>query len=239
MRVRRTKKISFSSFSSFFGGFEGELAAATSSGELVVWKGGVARNVGLFLAGRPHVVRQKDLDVNLGENSSLLEVFQNHDHRIFERGYEGRGRVFWDSLLEDDNTLNNCMVVQLGERVLWVAGEEWDYKVCKVLGGYGLSQFEEIKREWRALIFSYRYKDMGVRYQGGQLWSWNYKVGEYEVTKLTPIGWVFNAGIKKVGEGNWQDFMGWVNKVRGEEVFEDLMDKYWDEAAAWFPGEGW
>lgn len=239
MRIKTTKQISFLSFSNFFGGFEGELEAATSSGELVVWKGGIARNVGLFLAGRPHVVRQKDLDVNLGEGSRLLEVFQGHDHRIFERGNDGKGRVFWDDLLDDDNTLNNCMVVQLGERVLWVAGEEWDCRVCRVLEVYGLSEYEEIKREWRALIFSYRYRNMGVRYQKGRLYGWDWDKGGYEEKQLVEINWVFKAGRAKVGKENWQDFMGWVNKVRGEEVFQGLMDKYWDEANYWYPKEGY
>jgi len=75
-------------------------------------------------------------------------------------------------------------------------------------------------------------------YQKGRLYGWDWDKGGYEEKQLVEIGWVFKAGIKKVCKENWEDFMGWVNKVRGEEVFE-VMDKYWDEASRWFPGEGY
>jgi hypothetical protein len=100
------------------------------------------------------------------------------------------------------------------------------------------TEYRTMKKEWRALIFAYRYRNMGVRYQEEELWGLNWDTGRYEVMRLRTIKWVFKEGVEKIGKENWEHFMGWVNKARGEEVFE-VMDKYWDEANRWFPNEGY
>ena len=223
MRIKTTKNIGFQLLSSFFGGYEEELEKVTTSGRLVVWKGGIARNVGLMLHGRAHVKVQKDLDINL-EQGELMEYFmeKGHDVRALERAWDGRGRILWEDHLQDDITLNNCMVVQLGRRVIWVAGEEWDCKVVKRLWFWEDSDSDEVKKEWRALIFAYRYK---LPYVPLSLPYDHFYV----------IGWVRKAGRKKVGD--WEGFKDWVNKVRGELIFEE--NKYWDEARNWYPNEGY
>ena len=229
--IKFISSLSFSSFTQFFIGFERELELITSSGELVVWKGGISRNVGRHLLGLGAIQAQKDLDLNLNPFGGLIKnpLLFSQDIRAYAPNPdrpEGSGGVDWESCLQGENPLNCSIVVQVGRRVVWVAGEDFDPTESRALLYYGMGDYELLKREWRALVFAYRYRYLGVR------WVRTWK------NSLPTIGYSFGACSPKVKEENWEDFQGWVNREIGEEVFETQW-RYWDEANHWFPGEGY
>ena len=143
--------LDYDSFSQFFLGFEKELQLATNCGELVVWKGGIARNVGLMLHGKKYQSIQKDLDL---DTDNILLRGLKHDVKPLR--WDG-GRVDWESKLMDDLSINNCLIVQLGKKLLWVGGDFYSPNHIQPLYEYGESWYYTNKKEWRCLIFAWRY----------------------------------------------------------------------------------
>jgi hypothetical protein len=214
--------LNYDLFCSFFLGFEEQLETATNCGELVIWKGGVARNVGLMLHGKPYHALQKDLDINTN-NSKLLSWEQDVKRLSYT------GPIDWYSQLEDDLSINNCMVVQLGKKLLWVGGNQYSATHIAPLHEYEDSWYYYTKKEWRKLIFAWRYPH--ATYQdNGEL-------------KLELIKWMEVAGIQKIPALERTKFKTWVNEQVGQEIFPAretlLQTKEEKEANYWFPDEGY
>lgn len=215
--------LNYDSFTQFFIGFKRELELATNCNELVVWKGGIARNVGLMLHKQPYQCLQKDLDL---DTDSVL--FKGLKQDVKPLRWDG-GRVDWGCKLMDDLSINNCMVVQLGRRLLWVGGDAYFPTHIEPLYEYGEGWYSTNKKEWRCLIFAWRYSN--------QTTFW------FDPKGLELIGWMEGAGIKKIPVMERPDFKSWVNILVGREVFpyEEtyLPTKEEQEANHWFPKEGY
>lgn len=215
--------LDYNIFCQFFINFEKELELATNCGELVVWKGGVARNVGLMLHGKEPQYIQKDLDIDT--NNAMIQGLK---HDVKPLKWDG-DRVDWESKLMDDLSINNCLIVQLGKKLLWVGGNSYSPTHIEPLYEYGESWYSTNKKEWRCLIFAWRYsKQMSFH---------------FDLKGLELIRWMEGAGIKKIPALERPDFKSWVNVLAGREVFPNvetcLPTKEEREANHWFPKEGY
>jgi len=229
--IKSIRSIKFETFETFFQGFEKELELISNSKELVVWKGGISRNVGRYLLGLGAILKQKDLDLNLNPDGELIKnpILFTQDIRGYAPNPdrpEGSGGVDWEGCLEGENPLNCSIVVQIGRRVVWVEGSQFNAFQSSALQYYGMGDYELLKREWRALVFAYRYRGLGVKWK--RTWP-----GE-----IPTIGYTFGACRAKVKEENWDDFCLFANRQIGVEVLETQL-RYWEEASHWFPGEGY
>ena len=215
--------LDYNRFSQFFFGFERELELATNCGELIVWKGGVARNVGLMLHSQPYQSIQKDLDLDTDALCMMSIIGDVKSLRW------GGSRVDWESKLMDDLSINNCLVVQLGRKLLWVGGNSYSPTHIEPLYEWGESWYYVNKKEWRCLIFAWRYsKQMSFH---------------FDLKGLELIRWMEKTGIEKIPALERPDFKSWVNVLAGRAVFPNvetcLPTKEEREANHWFPKEGY
>ena len=224
----KTTTVEFKLIGSLFEGFENQLEEVTVSGEIFVWKGGIARNLALKLNGKKYTSVQKDLDVYTGN----VEKWKHLDDDVFPLHRDKNLRINWNLFLVDDISLNNCMVVQKGKRILMVYGKDYNCDSILPLGYNSLDAYQACKENWRALIFGYRYKELRI-YLNQEIIR-----GQFHSGNLYNIPWLNKQGQKKIGRSEWLKFEMYVNKQLGVEYFQN-QTKYEKEAAYWFPKEGY
>ena len=223
----KTTNVKYETFRTLFQGFETELQQVTQSNCIFVWKGGIPRNLALMLNGKKCHMIQKDLDVYTTD----VGRWQHLDDDVFPLYRTENGNINWDAFFIDDITLNNVIVVQKGEKILMVYGKDYDCNSIRPLGYNWDDVYQSCKENWRALIFGYRYKELGIHLDKKVIRK------EFNYGNVYEIGWLHKQGKKKIGN-RWLDFELFVNKQLGNEFFEQ-QTKYEKEAAWWFPDEGY
>jgi hypothetical protein len=223
----KTTSVKYETFRTLFQGFETEFDKVTCSNSVFVWKGGIPRNLALMLNGKKYHNIQKDLDVYTTD----VERWKDLDDDVFPIYRKETGNIDWAKFFIDDITLNNVIVVQKGKRILVVYGDDYDCNSIKPLGYNWDDIYQSCKENWRALIFGYRYKELGIHLNKKAIRK------EFQYGNVYEIGWLHKQGKKKIGS-RWLDFEIYVNNELGVEFFEQ-QTKYEKEAAWWFPNEGY